>query len=157
MFNTFSQWIDSLRKRRLFKGYKSAILTIFLKPIQVHQLQLFYMNLIINHTGKNDLINTSDILNYFQEKILPGNEFVGTAIQEIIEGLEFRFPANKYKSEKKLIIFSKSGLHSYEIYMLNKMDKVLLDVVKICGTQLVNNEKEHTPFAFLENNGQFYR
>ncbi|RHZ47140.1 hypothetical protein Glove_590g2 [Diversispora epigaea] len=168
MFDTFSQWIDSLRKHGLFKGYKSVILTIFLKPNP-----------------------TSSLIATILQKILPGNEFAGTAI---IEGLEFRFPANKYKSEKKLIIFSKSGLHSYKIYVLNKMvqddylpfptkmmkrtleDIINIvcytfhinicegqsiigfeDVVKIRGTQLVNNEKEHIPFAFLENNEQFYR
>ncbi|RHZ58755.1 hypothetical protein Glove_368g16 [Diversispora epigaea] len=171
MFDTFSQWIDSLRKRGLFKGYKLAILTIFLESNP-----------------------TSSLIATILQKILPGNEFTGTTIQEIIEGLEFRFPANKYKSEKKLIIFSKSGLHSYKIYMLNKMvqDNYLPfptkmmkrtlediinivcytfhinicegqsiigfeDVVKIRETQLVNNKKEHISFAFLENNEQFYR
>ncbi|CAG8436595.1 9372_t:CDS:10 [Diversispora eburnea] len=31
------------------------------------------------------------------------------------------------------------------------------DVVQICGTQLVRKEKDHTPFAFMEKNGQIYR
>ncbi|RHZ82964.1 hypothetical protein Glove_102g96 [Diversispora epigaea] len=32
MFKTFSQWINSLKKRGLFKGFRSAITTIFLEP-----------------------------------------------------------------------------------------------------------------------------
>ncbi|CAG8605495.1 5830_t:CDS:2, partial [Diversispora eburnea] len=31
------------------------------------------------------------------------------------------------------------------------------DVMQIRGTQLVCNEKDHTPFAFMEKNGQIYR
>ncbi|RHZ85199.1 hypothetical protein Glove_70g61 [Diversispora epigaea] len=119
---------DSLRKHGLFKGYKSAILTIFLEPnptsssIATILCEPDYKS----YWKKRFLINTSDILNYFQEKILPGNEFAETAIQEIIEGLEFKFPANKYKSEKKLIIFPKADYIVMKFMCLIKWYKMII-------------------------------
>ncbi|RHZ86144.1 hypothetical protein Glove_54g111 [Diversispora epigaea] len=129
-----------------------------------------------------------------KEKILPGEEFSGTAIQEISGGLEFRFATIDKQSEKKLLIFSKNGLYSYEVCVFNKVvqdvylsfpinaiERTLGDIiniihyvffVQIChgqstigfediihirGTQLVNKEIDHTPFALMEKNGQVYR
>ncbi|RHZ74154.1 hypothetical protein Glove_227g110 [Diversispora epigaea] len=51
------------------------------------------------------------ILKYFKEQDLLKNEFAGTAIHKINEGLEFKFPMNTMNN----------GLHSYEIYVLNKV------------------------------------
>ena len=66
------------------------------------------------------LINTADILSSIQEKILPGGEFAGTAVQKINEGLEFHF-FKKGQLEKKLLILIKSGLHRYEVYVFDQM------------------------------------
>ncbi|RHZ60077.1 hypothetical protein Glove_359g27 [Diversispora epigaea] len=195
-FDTFSQWINSLRKRGLFKGYKSAVATIFLEPNPTSSSIATILREpdYKSYWKKSLLINTSDILKYFEEQNLLKNKFAGTTIQEINEGLEFKFPMNKYQPEKKLIIFFKSGLYSYEMYVLNKVVQNIYlpfptkamkrtfddivnivryifyveicqgqstigfeDVVQICGTQLVSNEKEHTPFAFLEKNRKIYR
>ena len=66
------------------------------------------------------LINTTDILSSIQEKISPGEEFAGIIIQKINEGLEFHF-FKKGQLEKKLLILIKSGLHRYEVYVLNRI------------------------------------
>ncbi|RHZ77457.1 hypothetical protein Glove_177g88 [Diversispora epigaea] len=52
---------------------------------------------------KTLLINSIEIIKFFQDKILPGEEFAETAIKEINEGLEF------------------SGLQSYEVRIFNKV------------------------------------
>ncbi|RHZ78425.1 hypothetical protein Glove_165g75 [Diversispora epigaea] len=108
----------------------------------------------------------------YQRKIILGEEFSGTAIQEISGGLEFRFATIDEQSEKKLLIFSKNGLHSYEVRVFNKVvQDVYLpfpintiertlgfeDIIHIRETQLVNKEINHTPFALMKKNGQVYR
>jgi len=55
-----------------------------------------------------------------QEKILPGGEFAGIAVQKINEGLEFHF-FKEGQLEKKLLILIKSGLHRYEVYVLDRI------------------------------------
>ncbi|RHZ83510.1 hypothetical protein Glove_91g32 [Diversispora epigaea] len=122
-FETFSQWINSLKNRGLFKGHRSAIATIFLEPnptsspiatiLREPDYKLYWK--------KTLLINSIEIIKFFQDKILPGEEFAGTAIKEISEGLEFRFPTKEHQPEKKLLIFFKSGLQSYEVRIFNKV------------------------------------
>ncbi|RHZ60331.1 hypothetical protein Glove_355g33 [Diversispora epigaea] len=87
------------------------------------------------------LINTLDILLAIKEKILPGEEFSGTAIQEISGGLEFRFATIDEQSEKKLLIFSKNGLHSYEVRVFNK---VVQDIYLVFKKLRNNLSKSHT-------------
>jgi hypothetical protein len=55
-----------------------------------------------------------------QEKILPGGEFAGIAVQKINEGLEFHF-FKKGQLEKKLLILIKNGLHGCEVYVLDRI------------------------------------
>ncbi|RHZ53790.1 hypothetical protein Glove_437g23 [Diversispora epigaea] len=195
-FETFSKWINNLKSQRLFKGHRSVLATIFLKLNPTHQ-SIASILCETNHEPywkTTLLINAQDILLNIKEKILPRKEFSGTAIQEINEGLEFKFAIKDGQPEKKLIIFFKNGLHSYEICILNKivqdiyllfsikaMERTIDDIiniiryvfsVKVCceqstvgfedviqirGTQLVRNEKDHTPFAFMKKNGQIYR
>jgi hypothetical protein len=122
-FETFSQWINILKSQRLFKGNRSAIATIFLEPNPTCPsiASILCETDYLPYWKATSLINPSDILLSIKEKILPGKEFFGTAIQEISEGLEFRFIAKEGQPEKKLLIFSKSGLHSYEVYILNQI------------------------------------
>ncbi|CAB5363752.1 unnamed protein product [Rhizophagus irregularis] len=68
------------------------------------------------------LINTTDILSSIQEKVKPGGEFSGTAIRKISEGLELHF-FKEEKSEKKLLILTKSGLYRYEVYIFDQIVK----------------------------------
>ncbi|CAG8662061.1 3938_t:CDS:2, partial [Diversispora eburnea] len=109
--------------KKYFKGHRSALATIFLEPNPTCQS----IASILCETNYEPywktvlLINAQDILLNIKEKILPGKEFSGTAIQEINEGLEFKFAMKDGQPEKKLIIFSKNGLHSYEIHILNKI------------------------------------
>jgi len=56
-----------------------------------------------------------------QKEILPGGKFVGTVIQEINEGLELQFFNQKKKLEKKIMIFAKGGLLSYEVWVLDQI------------------------------------
>ncbi|GBC15621.2 4-coumarate--CoA ligase 1-like [Rhizophagus irregularis DAOM 181602=DAOM 197198] len=165
-YETFSKWITGLKKQGLFKGYKSALTTIFLES---------------NPT------NIQNIFLLIQKEILPGGKFIGTIVQEINKGLELHFFNKKKKSEKMMIIFAKGALFSYEVWVFNKilpevdlpfpikaMKRTLNEIkhifflkvyyrqstigfeniVCIRGNQLVSNTQEHAVLAILENKGQ---
>ena len=82
-FETFCKQIIHLESQRLFKGHRSAITTIFLEPnpTSVSIASILCGPDYIPYWKAISLINTSDILSAIQEKILPGEEFEGTAIQ----------------------------------------------------------------------------
>ncbi|RHZ67777.1 hypothetical protein Glove_299g50 [Diversispora epigaea] len=122
-FETFSKWINNLKNQKLFKEHRSALTKIFLKPNSTYQLIVSIL-CEINYElywKTTLLINVQDILLNIKEKILPGKKFSEIAIQEINKGLEFKFTIKDEQPEKKLIIFFKNGLYSYEIHILNKI------------------------------------
>ena len=122
-FDTFSKWLDYLQGWEVFKGRRSAIATIFLEANLTSPSIASILSTLSNYTSywkTKSLINTADILSSIQEKILPGGEFAGTAIQKINEGLEFHF-FKKGQLEKKLLILIKSGLHRCEVYVLDRI------------------------------------
>jgi hypothetical protein len=122
-FDTFSKWIDYLGNRRSFKGRRSATATIFLEANPTSPSIASILSTSNSSYWKTSLlINTIDILSSIQEKVIPGGEFAGTAIQRISEGLEFHF-FKEGKSEKKLLILTKSGLHRYEVYVFDRIVK----------------------------------
>ncbi|EXX64530.1 hypothetical protein RirG_141830 [Rhizophagus irregularis DAOM 197198w] len=190
-FDTFSKWIDYLENRGYFKGRKSATATIFLEANPTSPSIASILSTSNSLYWKTSLlINITDILSSIQEKVKPGGEFSGTAIRKISEGLELHF-FKEEKSEKKLLILTKSDLYRYEVYIFDQivkekylpfptkemkrtLDEIINFIryvfsVSICygqstagfeqvthirGTQLVNNNKDHTPFALMERIGQ---
>ncbi|RHZ48040.1 hypothetical protein Glove_562g45 [Diversispora epigaea] len=128
-FPTLKKYFKGIIIQRLFKGHRSALATIFLEPNSTRQ-SIASILCETNHEPywkTTLLINVQDILLNIKEKILPGKEFSGTAIQEI----------NEVCCGQSTVGFE--------------------DVMQIRGTQLVRNEKDYTPFAFMEKNGQIYR
>jgi hypothetical protein len=122
-FDTFFKWISYLQSRGFFKGRRSAIATIFLEanPTSPSIASILSNNTSITSYWKvTSLINTADILSAIQEKVLPGGEFAGIAVQKISEGLEFHF-FNEGQLEKKLLILTKSGLHRCEVYVFDQI------------------------------------
>ncbi|GBC04638.1 hypothetical protein RclHR1_00580003 [Rhizophagus clarus] len=160
-YETFSQWMIGLKNWGLFKGYRSALATIFLEP------------------------NPNNIVSLVQKESLGEGKFVGIIMQEISEGLELHFFDEKKKLKKKMIISARGIFLSYKVWVLDQvlqeidlpfpvrvmkrtLDKIsnliqyivslkicygqrFENVVQIRGNQLVGNNKEHCPFAFLEN------
>ena len=124
-FDGFSKWIDYLQGRGFFKGRRSAIATIFLEPNPTSPsiASILYTSEYTSYWKATSLINTTEILSSIQEKILPGGEFAGTVVQEIIGGLEFRF-FKEQQLKKKLLILTKSGSHRCEVYVLNQIVQV---------------------------------
>ena len=122
-FDTFSKWIDYLRNRGSFKGRRSATATIFLEANPTSPSIASILSISNSLYWKTSLlVNTTDILSLIQEKVLSGGEFAGTAIQKINEGLELHFFKER-KSEKKLLILTKGGLHRYEVYIFDQIVK----------------------------------
>ncbi|EXX63766.1 hypothetical protein RirG_149280 [Rhizophagus irregularis DAOM 197198w] len=122
-FDTFSKWIDYLGNRGYFKGRRSATATIFLEANPTSPSIASILSTSNSLYWKTSLlINTTDILSSIQEKVKPGGEFSGTAIRKISEGLELHF-FKEEKSEKKLLILTKSGLYRYEVYIFDQIVK----------------------------------
>src|SRR2546429_3338761 len=125
-YETFSKWITGLKKQGLFKGCKSALTTIFLEPNPASP-SIASILCESNYTPYWKTSNCSncasiqDILLLIQKEILLGGKFVGTVIQEINEGLELQFFNQKKKLEKKIMIFAKGGLLSYEVWVLDQI------------------------------------
>ncbi|UZO29390.1 uncharacterized protein OCT59_022868 [Rhizophagus irregularis] len=176
---------------KYFEGRRSATATIFLEANPTSPSIASILSTSNSLYWKTSLlINTTDILSSIQEKVKPGGEFSGTAIRKISEGLELHF-FKEEKSEKKLLILTKSGFYRYEVYIfdqivkekylpfpIKEMKRTLDEIinfiryvfsVSICygqstagfeqvthirGTQLVSNNKDHTPFALMERIGQ---
>ncbi|RHZ77617.1 hypothetical protein Glove_174g111 [Diversispora epigaea] len=142
-FETFSQWINSLKNQEFFKRHKSAIATIFLEsnlsssPISF----ILYKSNYKLYWKNSNLVYISDILQIVQEKVKPGGKFAGILIKEINNELEFYFPTTEQLSTKILKIFCKSGFQRFE------------NVTKIRSNQLVSNNKDHMPIALMENIG----
>ncbi|CAB4425036.1 unnamed protein product [Rhizophagus irregularis] len=122
-FDTFFKWMNYLKNRGYFKGKRSAAATIFLKPNPTSPSIASILNTDYDYTPywkTTTLTNTEDILSFIQEKILPGGEFAGTAVQKINGGLEFNF-FKEGQREKKLLIFTKNNLHKYEVYVFDQI------------------------------------
>ncbi len=121
-FDIFSKWLDYLQSRGFFKGCRSAVATILLEanPTSPSIASILSTSNYTSYWKTTSLINTADILLSIQEKILPGGEFAGIAVQKINEGLEFHF-FKEGQLEKKLLILIKSGLHRYEVYVLDRI------------------------------------
>ncbi|RHZ87681.1 hypothetical protein Glove_33g145 [Diversispora epigaea] len=153
-FETFSQWINSLKNRGFFKGHKSAIATIFLESnpssspissiLRESNYKLYWKN--------SNLVYISDILQIVQEKVKPGGKFAGTSIKEINNELEFYFPTTEQLSTKILKIFCKSGFQSYEIYALNKIvQEIYLPVSNKLIKRTINDIIKIIDYAFSVN------
>ncbi|RHZ88001.1 hypothetical protein Glove_26g233 [Diversispora epigaea] len=171
-FETFSQWINSLKNRGLFKGHRSAIATIFLEPnptsspiatiLRESDYKLYWK--------KTLLINSIEIIKFFQDKILPGEEICWNCYKrnyglqsyevrifnKVVQDIYLPFLVKAMKRTLNDIINIIRYIFSVEICH-GQSTIGFEDVVQIRGTQLVNNEKEHIPFAFIEKNGQIYR
>ncbi|CAB5200035.1 unnamed protein product [Rhizophagus irregularis] len=181
-----------LKNRGLYKGYRSALATIFLEPNPSGPSIGSILRSKSNSYWKvSTYANIQDILSLIKRESLTGGKFMGTVIREISEGLELHFFNNKKKLEKKILIFAQGIFLSYKVWVFDQVLKEVdlpfpvkamkrtLDeisnlmqyvfslkvccgqstvgfenVVQIRGDQLVSNDKEHTPFAFLENKNQ---
>jgi hypothetical protein len=121
-FDTFSRWINYLQGRGFFKGRRSAVATIFLEanPTSLSIASILFTSNNTPYWKATSLINTEDIFLSVQKKVLPGEEFAGTAIQKISGGLEFHF-SKEGQLEKKLLILTKSGLYRYEVYVFDRI------------------------------------
>ncbi|GBC31431.2 hypothetical protein GLOIN_2v1799663 [Rhizophagus irregularis DAOM 181602=DAOM 197198] len=191
-YETFSQWMVGLKNRGLYKGYRSALATIFLEPNPSGPSIGSILRSKSNSYWKvSTYANIQNILSLIKRESLTGGKFMGTVIREISKGLELHFFNNKKKLEKKILIFAQGIFLSYKVWVFDQVLKEVdlpfpvkamkrtLDeisnlmqyvfslkvccgqstvgfenVVQIRGDQLVSNDKEHTPFAFLENKNQ---
>ncbi|CAB5191010.1 unnamed protein product [Rhizophagus irregularis] len=108
---------------KYFEGRRSATATIFLEANPTSPSIASILSTSNSLYWKTSLlINTTDILSSIQEKVKPGGEFSGTAIRKISEGLELHF-FKEEKSEKKLLILTKSGFYRYEVYIFDQIVK----------------------------------
>ncbi|EXX52009.1 uncharacterized protein OCT59_000536 [Rhizophagus irregularis] len=166
-YESFSKWMNGLRKHKLFKENKSALAIIFLEsnPTSLPIASILYETNYSPYWKTAMFINIKDILLLIQKEILPGGKFSGMAVQEINESLEFNFFERSVKSEKKLTIITQGILLKYEVCILDhilqeihRLFSSFEDVIRVRGTQLVNNKqnnnKEHISFAFLEKQGK---
>jgi len=121
-FDGFAKWINYLKGQKCFKGRRSTVKTIFLEsnPTSPSIASILHSSNNVPYWKTTSLINTVDILSSIQKELLLGGEFAGTAVQEISGGLEFHF-FKKGKSEKKLLILIKNGLHRYEVYVFDRI------------------------------------
>src|SRR4051794_9048609 len=96
-----------LKNRGLFKGYRSALATIFLEPNSTSSPIASILRVKSNSYWKTiTCTSIQDILSLIQKKSLTGGKFVGIIIQEISEGLELHFFNKRKELEKKLIILA---------------------------------------------------
>ena len=121
-YETFSKWITGLKIQRLFKGYKSALTTIFLEPSPSSTpiASILRESNYIPYWKNSNCANIQDIFLLIQKESLLGGKFAGTIIQEINEGLELYFFNKEKKLEKKMTIFAKGVLLGYEVWIFNK-------------------------------------
>jgi hypothetical protein len=127
-YGSFFQWMVGLRTRGLFKGYRSALATIFLEP---NPTSPPIASILRTEPKKNSYWKTTtytsiqDIISLIQRESLDGGKFVGIIIHEINEGLELHFFGKKKRLEKRLIIFAQGVFLNYKVWML---DRVLQEV-----------------------------
>lgn len=121
-FDSFYKWINYLKNQKCFKGHRSAVANIFLKPNPSSPsiASILHTSDYTPYWKMTTLINTEDIISSIQEKISPGGEFAGTVVQKISGGLEFHFFKER-QLEKKLLVLTRSGLHKYEVYVFDRI------------------------------------
>jgi len=115
-----------LKNRGLFKGYRSALATIFLEPNPSSQSIGSILRSESNSYWKiSTHTNIQDIFSLIQRESLTGGKLIGTITREISDGLELQFFNNKKKLEKKILIFAQGIFLSYEVWVF---DQVLKEV-----------------------------
>jgi hypothetical protein len=120
-YETFSKWMVGLKNRGLFKGYRSALATIFLEPNPSSpSIGSILRNESISYWKASTYTNIQDILSLIKRESLTGGKFMGIVVQEISEGLELHFFNNKKKLEKKILIFARGIFLSYKVWVLDQ-------------------------------------
>ena len=123
-YETFSQWMIGLKNRGLFKGYRSALATIFLEPNPSSQSIGSILRSESNSYWKiSTHTNIQDIFSLIQRESLTGGKLIGTITREISDGLELQFFNNKKKLEKKILIFAQGIFLSYEVWVFDQILK----------------------------------
>jgi hypothetical protein len=121
-YGSFFQWIVGLKNRGLFKGYRSALATIFLEPNPTSSPIASILRVKSNSYWKTiTCTSIQDILSLIQKESLAGGKFVGIIIQEISEGLELHFFNKRKKLEKKLMILAQGVFLSYKVFVLDQV------------------------------------
>jgi hypothetical protein len=121
-YKSFSQWMIGLKNRGLFKGYRSALATIFLEPNPTSPPIASILRVKSNSYWKTiTCTSIQDILSLIQKESLAGGKFVGIILQEISEGLELHFFNKRKKLEKKLVILAQGVFLSYKVFVLNQV------------------------------------
>ncbi|CAG8783516.1 10264_t:CDS:1, partial [Rhizophagus irregularis] len=110
----------------LYKGYRSALATIFLEPNPSGPSIGSILRSKSNSYWKvSTYANIQNILSLIKRESLTGGKFMGTVIREISKGLELHFFNNKKKLEKKILIFAQGIFLSYKVWVF---DQVLKEV-----------------------------
>ncbi|PKK64867.1 hypothetical protein RhiirC2_786918 [Rhizophagus irregularis] len=120
-----------LKNRELYKGYRSALATIFLELNPSGPSIGSILRSKSNSYWKvSTYANIQDILSLIKRESLTGGKFMGTVIREISEGLELHFFNNKKKLEKKILIFAQGIFLSYKVWVFDQALKEFV-VVKV--------------------------
>ncbi|PKY57852.1 hypothetical protein RhiirA4_511067 [Rhizophagus irregularis] len=124
-FNTFSSWINFLKIKKVFKGTRSAIATIFFEP-NSSGLSLASILRTTEQVPYWKIHNSASILevtSLIKTNIATKQEFFGVGMREIVNGIGITFFEKECKVEKDLIIRWQDNLITYDMNVFEKSVK----------------------------------
>ncbi|CAB4417282.1 unnamed protein product [Rhizophagus irregularis] len=124
-FDTFSSWISFLKTKKVFKGARSAIATVFFEPNSSGSSLASILRTTeqIPYWKVNNSASIVEVTSLVKTNITSKKEFFGVGIREIVNGIGITFFGKECKVEKNLTIRWHDNLISYDMNVFEKSVK----------------------------------
>ncbi|GBB98285.1 hypothetical protein RclHR1_03190017 [Rhizophagus clarus] len=124
-FNTFSSWINFLKIKKVFKGVRSAITTVFFEPNSsgLSLVLILRTNEQVPYWKVHNSASIVEVMSLVKTNITSKQEFFGIGMREIVNGIGITFFEKECKVEKDLIIRWQDNLISYDMNISGKSIK----------------------------------
>ena len=150
-FETFSSWITFLKVRKLFKGARSALATIFFEPnsSSSNLASILRTEEQTPYWKTHNSATIAEVITLIKTNFISKQEFFGIGIREIINGIGITFSGKEDKVEKDLIIRWEDNLISYDMYVLEKRVKKINGItIKDASERNISEINEIIQFVF---------
>jgi hypothetical protein len=124
-FDTFSSWINFLKIKKVFKGARSAIATVFFEPNSsgLSLISILRTKEQVPYWKIHNSASIVEVTSLVKTNIASKQEFFGVGIREIVNKIGITFFGKECKVEKDLVIRWQDNLISYDMSVFEKSIK----------------------------------
>jgi hypothetical protein len=124
-FDTFSSWINFLKIKKVFKGARSAIATVFFEPNSsgLSLISILRTKEQVPYWKIHNSASIVEVTSLVKTNIAFKQEFFGVGIREIVNRIGITFFGKECKVEKDLVIRWQNDLIFYDMKVFEKCVK----------------------------------